>query len=62
MEKKILKDLNGRYYEVPNFNSFMDHITTYHTQNGQGDGSIHEEKGYYFKITAEYYQQLLEKS
>lgn len=61
MKKKSLVDITGKTYQIDDFDKFINHINDYHTINGRGDGSIHEEEGYYFKITPEFYQRLLEK-
>ena len=58
-KKLIIKDLNHRYYEVKNIDGFMKHLSTFHTNvNGVGDNSLHEESGYYFKITPEFLEAL----
>ena len=37
----------------------MKHLSTFHTNaNGVGDNSLHEESGYYFKITPEFLEAL----
>lgn len=59
MENKItLTDMYGKTYTITNFQDFLRHIETYHTLRGEGDGSIHEENGYYFRVTPEFYTML----
>lgn len=48
MKKKSLVDITGKTYQIDDFDKFINHINDYHTINGRGDGSIHEEEGYYF--------------
>ena len=58
-KKLIIKDLDHRSYEVKNIDDFMEHLYTFHTYaNGEGDNSLHEENGYYFKITPEFLEEL----
>ena len=52
---KVIKDDYGKKYEVSDFEAFKKHIKLYHSKNGKGDGSIHEENGYWFKVTEEFY-------
>ena len=60
MKNKItLNDINGKAYTISNFEDFLQHIKTYHTLHGVGDGSLHEENGYYFRVTPEFYEMLL---
>ena len=53
----IIKDDYGRDYEVQDIEAFKSHIEKYHSNNGRGDGSLHEENGYWFKVTDSFYQQ-----
>ena len=39
--------------------AFKDHIQKYHSVNGRGDGSLHEENGYWFKVTDEFYSYIM---
>tara|TARA_B100000965_G_scaffold88649_1_gene71974 strand:- start:516 stop:698 length:183 start_codon:yes stop_codon:yes gene_type:complete len=57
--KKIIKDDFGNDYEIKNLNSFINHLSSYHTKNGLGDNSIHEENGRYFTVTEEFYKKVL---
>lgn len=52
----IIKDDYGRDYEVQDIEAFKSHIEKYHSKNGRGDGSLHEENGYWFKVTDSFYQ------
>ena len=53
-----LKDDFGRAYKVSNLEAFRCHIEKYHTNNGKVDGSLHEENGYWFSITDDFYQYI----
>lgn len=55
----IIKDDYGKDYEVSNLKAFKSHIKKYHSINGCGDGSIHEENGYWFKVTDEFYKYVM---
>ena len=58
----IVKDLEGRFYEVPNIDHFMTHLKDFHTDaNGVGNNTIHEENGYYFRVSPAFYEDLKEK-
>ena len=46
MDKLI--DIYGNEYIVQDITAFKEHIFKYHTHNGEPDGSIHEENGFYF--------------
>ncbi len=56
---EIIKDDYGRDYKVLNIEAFKDHIEKYHSNNGKGDGSLHEENGYWFKVTEEFYDYII---
>ena len=55
----VIKDDYGKDYEVKDLNAFKDHIQKYHSVNGRGDGSLHEENGYWFKVTDEFYEYVM---
>ena len=38
--------------------SFKNHLTEYHTLNGEGDNSLHTENGRSFTITKEFYKMI----
>ena len=56
---KVIKDDFGNDYEVSDLEAFKEHIKQYHSNNGIGDGSIHEENGYWFKVTQEFYDYVM---
>ena len=56
MDKLI--DIYGNEYIVQDITTFKEHIFKYHTHNGEPDGSIHEENGYYFRVDVEFYNNL----
>ena len=55
----IIKDDYGKDYEVSDLEALKDHLEKYHSQNGKGDGSLHEENGYWFKVTNEFYKYVM---
>ena len=61
MKNDIIKDYYGKDYQVKNIEKFKKHIIDYHSINGKGDNSLHEENGRYFKITDEFYKEIIEK-
>ena len=56
---KVIKDDYGNDYEVSDMEAFKQHIKLNHTKNGKGDGSIHEENSYWFKVTEEFYDYVM---
>ena len=56
---EIIKDDYGRDYKVLNIEAFKDHIEKYHSNNGKGDGSLHEENGYWFRVTEVFYSYVM---
>ena len=53
-----IKDDYGNDYEILDIDAFKNHIKKYHSFNGKGDGSIHEENGYWFKVSDEFYKKV----
>ena len=56
---EIIKDDYGRDYKVLDIEAFKDHIEKYHSNNGKGDGSLHEENGHWFRVTEEFYSYVM---
>ena len=54
-----IKDDYGKDYKVLDVQAFKNHIEKYHSYNGKGDGSLHEENGYWFKISEEFYKKIM---
>ena len=54
-EDFIIKSDDGREYAIPDINKFIKHLTDFHTTNGAGNNSLHEENGFYFTVTDEFY-------
>ena len=50
-EDFIIKSDDGREYAIPDINKFIKHLTDFHTVNGAGNNSLHEENGFYFTVT-----------
>jgi hypothetical protein len=47
----IIKDDYGKDYKIEDLNAFKAHLEKFHSINGKGDGSLHEENGYWFRVT-----------
>ena len=56
MDKLI--DIYGNEYHVQDIQAFKEHIIKYHTYNGEPDGSIHEENGFYFRVDDKFFKRL----
>lgn len=56
---EIIKDDYGRDYKVLDIEAFKDHLEKYHSNNGKGDGSLHEENGYWFRVTEVFYSYVM---
>ena len=56
MDKLI--DIYGNEYHVQDIQAFKGHIIKYHTNNGEPDGSIHEENGFYFRVDDKFFKRL----
>jgi len=54
-----IKDIDGRDYVVKDLNRFIHHLNDFHTVNGKADGSLHEENGYYFKVTQDFLDNII---
>ena len=54
-----LVDIYVNECHVQDIQAFKEHIIKYHTYNGEPDGSIHEENGYWFKVTDEFYKKVM---
>ena len=55
-----IKDINGRDYIVEDLDRFIIHLKDFHTVNGNADGSLHEENGYYFKVTQDFLDNIID--
>lgn len=54
-----LKDDYGKLYKVYDLDRFKQHIIDFHSRNGKGDYSLHEENGYWFTVTPEFYDKVM---
>ncbi|MDC0916977.1 hypothetical protein OAQ42_03640 [Flavobacteriaceae bacterium] len=54
-----IKDDYGKMYTILNVQAFKNHIEKYHSYNGKGDGSLHEENGYWFRVTEVFYKYVM---
>ena len=59
MNNATIKDYYGKDYQVTNLEKFKKHIIDYHSIDGKGDNSLHEENGRYFRITDEFIKKIL---
>ena len=57
--KIIIKDDYGKDYKVSDLQVFKNNIEKYHSYNGKADGSLHEENGYWFRVTEDYYNYIM---
>ena len=54
-----IKDDYGKTYTIPDVQEFKNHIEKYHSYNGKGDESLHEENGYWFRVTDAFYKYVM---
>jgi hypothetical protein len=54
-----LKDDLGKSYVVKDLDRFKQHLIDFHSRNGKGDNSLHEENGYWFTVTPEFYELVM---
>lgn len=55
----VIKDDYGKDYKVSDLQAFKNHIEKYHSYNGKGDGSLHEENGYWFRVSEDFYNYIM---
>ncbi len=55
----VIKDDYGKDYKVSDLQTFKNHIEKYHSYNGKGDGSLHEENGYWFRVSEDFYNYIM---
>ena len=52
-------DNNGRKYLIKEINKFYEHLIDFHTNNdGRANNSLHEENGYYFTVTEDFFEKI----
>lgn len=54
-----IKDDYGKEFSIPDIKKFKKHLLDFHSKNGKGDNSMHEENGYWFKVTETFYEQVM---
>lgn len=59
LTKMILIDDYGKTYTVKDVQRFKQHLIEFHSKNGKGDNSLHEENGYWFTVTPEFFQKVM---
>ena len=55
----VIKDDYGKDYEVSDLQGFKNHLEKYHSFDGKGDGSLHEENGCWFRVTEAFYSYIM---
>jgi hypothetical protein len=55
MPLKLIDDY-GKSYDVIDVDRLQQHLIDFHSINGKGDNSLHEENGYWFTVTPEFYE------
>jgi hypothetical protein len=55
----IIKDDYGKDYKIEDLSAFKAHLEKFHSINGKGDGSLHEENGYWFRVTEAFYKKAM---
>ena len=55
-----IKDIDGRDYIIEDLDLFITHLKDFHTVNGKADASLHEENGYYFKVTQDFLDNVID--
>lgn len=58
MSVELIDDY-GKRYTLEDLDRFKQHLIDFHSYNGKGDGSLHEENGYWFKITDAFFQKVI---
>ena len=58
MKRIFIKDNNGDNYLIEDIKKFKNHIFKYHSIDGKGDYSLHEENGRYFTVSREFYKMI----
>ena len=58
MNRLFLIDNSGKKYFVKDPQSFYMHLVKYHSFNTKGDYSIHEENGFYFTVTKDFFKKV----
>ena len=51
-------DNNGRKYLIKEINKFCEHLIEFHTNDGRVNNSLHEEDGYYFTVTEDFFEKI----
>ena len=52
-------DDNGKAYNIRDLKRFKKHLLDFHSQNGKGDNSLHEENGHWFRVTDVFYKHIM---
>lgn len=55
-----ISDDYGNQYIVEDPARFRQHLIDFHSKNGEGDYSLHEENGYWFTVTPEFYNRIMQ--
>ena len=52
MKRILIEDDYGKGFEIKDLDLFKKHLINFHSYNGKGNNSLHEEEGYYFTVTS----------
>ena len=58
MKTLIVKADDGREYHIDDPNRFYQHLIDFHSDNSNGNNSVHEENGYFFRIDKEFFSNI----
>ena len=59
MKRILIEDNYGRSFEINNLDDFKNHLINFQTYKGKGDNSLHEQDGYYFTVTEDFYKMIM---
>lgn len=57
-----LIDDDGKEYVLSDLPRFKQHLIDFHSRNGKGDFSLHEENGYWFTVTPDFFDRIMNLS
>ena len=58
MNKLTVKDNSGKDYTIDDPKRFKQHLLDFHTSNDKANLSLHEENGYYFTVTEDFFEKI----
>ena len=51
-------DNSGKKYLIKQINKLYKHLIEIHTHDGRANNSVHEENGYYFTVTEDFFKKI----